>query len=158
MPRTIADGVVRISWVQTISSTAAPTVTELDAGTVISDELQSLDTPLDGEAVPSPDLSSAFRKTVAGTFGGEATGEFYRDDDGTDAMWVLFNRNDTGYIVIRRFGGSDTAYANADKVEVWQTRVITKSPAQMSADGSVQMFTVNFATLDEPVLNAVATT
>lgn len=155
MPRTISDGVVRISWVQTISSVAAPTTTELNAGTVISDEMQSLDTPLDGEAVPSPDLSSAFRKTVAGTFGGEATGEFYRDDDGTDAMWVLFDRGDVGYIVIRRFGGSATAWTAADKVEVWNTRVITKSPATMSADGSVQMFTVNFATLDEPTLNAV---
>lgn len=155
MARTIADGVVRISWVQTISSLSAPTTTELNAGTVISSELQSLDTPLDGEAVPSPDLSSAFRKTVAGTFGGEATGEFYRNDDGVDAAWALFSRNDTGYIVIRRFGGSDTAWTAADDVEVWPTRVITKSPAQMSADGSVQMFTVNFATLDEPTLNAV---
>lgn len=157
MPRLINDGEVRIAFVATLVDPATPTPTEANGGTNITPELQSLDTPLDGDAVPASDLSSAFRKTVAGQYGGDVTAEMYREST-TDAAYAAFPRNTTGYLVIRRFGGSDVTFANADDVEVWNVRVITRSPATMSADGSVQMFTVNFATLDEPIENAVITT
>lgn len=154
MPRLINDGEIKVAFLTTIANTAAPTTTEITAGDDITGFMQSLDTPLDGDAVPASDLSSAFRKTVAGQYGGDVTMEMYREST-TDAAYVLFPRNTTGYLVIRRFGGSDVAFAAADEVEVWNVRVITRSPATASADGSVQMFTVNCATLDEPVEDAV---
>lgn len=154
MPRLIADGEVKFSFVPTIADTSAPTVLEIDAGTDVTEWFASLDTPLDGSAVPAPNLSTAFRVTVAGKYGGEITGEAYRDDTADDA-WALFPRNTTGYMVIRRFGGSDVAYAVADELEVWHVRVITRSPAPMDEEG-VQMFTITMAVLDEPVLDAVA--
>lgn len=152
MVRVISDGEVKIQWAATISDTSAPTTTELGNGTELTGFLASLDTPLDGESVDSSDLSSAFNKNVAGTYGGGATGTFYRDDT-TDTAWSTLPRNTTGYVVVRRFGGSTVAWASSDAVEVWPVRVITRSPSSMDRN-SVQVFTVNFATTDEPVLSA----
>jgi hypothetical protein len=154
MARTIADGEVRATYAPTVANTSAPTVAEVEtAGTDITPFLSSLDTPLDGDAPDSSDLASAFNKSVAGTFGGGATGTFYRDDT-TDTAWTTFPRLDEGYITIRRFGGSGVAMVATDDVEVWHVRVITRSPATLDRN-SVQMFTVDFATLAEPVMDAV---
>lgn len=151
MARLISNGEVRIWWVDTISDPSAPTVAEITAGTDITGFLSSLDTPLDGNAVDSSDLSSAFNKTVAGKFGGNVNAQMYRDDTADDAF-DLFPRNTTGYLVIRRFGGSDVAEAAGDEVDVWNLRVITRSDVPLD-DESVQAFMANFAALDEPEIN-----
>ena len=155
MARLIADGEVRIQFVPGeagIVDLAAPTAAEITAGTDITPELGSIDTPLDGESVPAPDLSSSYRKTVAGGVSGEISATMYRDD-AIDAAWILFPRNTTGNVVIRRFGGSDVAIAAADDVEVWPVRIISRSPASMG-DTAVQAFTVTMAGLQEPELDA----
>jgi len=152
MPRTIADGEVVIMFAPTVANTSAPTAAEVGAGDDITPWLSSLDTPLDGDSVDSSDLSSAFNKTVAGTYGGGATATLYRDDS-VDTAWDLFPRNALGYLIVRRFGGSDTAIAASDDVEVWYVRVITESPATMDRN-NVQTFDVDFAVLEEPVLDA----
>lgn len=152
MVRVIADGEVKISWVTTIASVTAPTTAEMAAGTELTGYLSTLDTPLEGESVDSSDLSSAFNKSVAGTYGGGASGTFYRDDT-TDTAWTTLPRNTLGHLVIRRFGGSTVDYASSDSVEVWPARVIARSPSSLDRN-SVQVFNVNFATVDEPTLAA----
>jgi hypothetical protein len=149
MARTIADGEVRMSWVTGgISDINAPTQAECNGGTDITPFLSSLDTPLDGDAPDSSDLASAFNKSVAGTYGGGATGTFYRDDT-ADTAWDAFPRLTSGHLVIRRFGGSGVTFSTSQTVEVWPLRVITRSPATMDRN-SVQTFTVDFATTEEP--------
>lgn len=148
MARIISNGEVKIWWVTTIADTTAPTVAEIGAGTDVTGFMSSLDTPLDGNAVDSSDLSSAFNKTVAGKFGGNVNAQMYRDDTDDDAF-ILFPRNTTGFLVIRRFGGSDVAVGAGDEVDVWPLRVITRSDVPLD-DESVQAFTANFAALDEP--------
>lgn len=151
MPRVISNGEVRIWFVTTIADPDAPTVAEIGAGTDITPFLSSLDTPLDGNAPDASDLSSAFNKTVAGKFGGNVSGQMYRDDD-TDTAFTTFPRGTTGFLVIRRFGGSDVAEASGDLVDVWNIRVITRSDVALD-DESVQMFTIDLAALDEPSIN-----
>lgn len=151
MARLIANGEVKIAWATTIADPDAPTEAEVLAATDITGFVSSMDTPLDGDAPDASDLSSAFNKTVAGKFGGNVNATMYRDDT-ADTAYDLFPRNATGYMVIRRFGGSDVVFATADDVEVWPLRVITRSDSTMD-DGSVQMFTVNFAALDEPSID-----
>jgi hypothetical protein len=153
MPRLIADGEVQVHWVPSISTPSAPTVAEITAGTEITPFLSTIDTPLDGDAPDASDLSSAYNKTVAGTFGGNISAELYRDDT-TDTAWTTLIRNATGYFVIRRFGGSGVAIAIADEVEVYNSRIITRSPASLDRN-TPQMFTVDAAVLDEPELAAV---
>lgn len=152
MPRVISNGEVQIHWVPTISDPTAPTVAEIGAGTDITGFISSLDTPLDGNAPDASDLSSAFNKTVAGKFGGNVSSQMYRDDT-TDTAFALFPRGTTGYIVIRRFGGSSVAIAMGDDVDVWNLRVITRSDVALD-DESVQAFMVDFAALDEPDIGA----
>jgi len=159
MARRIYDGEIRVYWVPglaTITNLSAPTVVQITTtGEDVTEFMASLDTPLEGEAAPSADLSSAFDKTVAGTFGGTVSAEMYREDlPADDIAWPLFVRNATGYFVIRRFGGSTVAITALDEVEVWPLRVITRSPAAAER-GAVQTFNVNFAALDDPVLDAV---
>jgi len=157
MARRIYDGEIKVQWVpglDGIDDPNSPTLAEIATGTDITEFLQSLDTPLDGEAVPSMDLSSAYRKTVAGPFGGEITSVMYREDAVLDDIaFPLFPRNTTGNFVIRRFGGSTVAFAAGNKVEVWPVRVITRSPLAAES-GTVQGFTANFAGLDDPDLDS----
>ena len=148
MPRTISNGEVRIWWATTVSDPSAPTAAEITAGTEITGFISSLDTPLDGNAPDASDLSSAFNKTVAGKFGGNVSAQMYRDDT-TDTAFGLFPRGTTGYLIIRRFGGSTVAHAMGDEVDVWYCRVITRSDVALD-DESVQAFTVEMAALDEP--------
>lgn len=157
MARRIYDGEIKVQWVPGLNGIADrsfPTLVEINAGTDITEFLQSLDTPLEGEAVSSMDLSSAYRKTVAGPFGGDISTVMYREDDvADDIAYPLFLRNTTGYFVIRRFGGSTVAFADGDIVEVWPVRVITRSSAAAES-AVVQSFTANFAGLDDPVEDA----
>ena len=151
MARLIADGEVRIQWVpgeSAIADPSAPTKTEIDTGTDITPDLASVDTPLDGEATASPDLSSAFNKTVAGTYGAEVTIEGYRDDT-NDVLYPLFPRGTRGFLVVRRFGGSDVAMEVADVVDVFACRVVSRSNAPLDR-GSVQMFSTQMAVGQEP--------
>lgn len=158
MARRIYDGEIKVQWVPGLNGIADPefpTLVEVNAGVDVTEHLQSIDTPLEGEAVPSMDLSSAYRKTVAGPFGGEITTVMYREDEvADDIAFPLFPRNTTGFFVIRRFGGSTVAFASLDPVEVWPVRVITRSPAAAES-AVVQSFTANFAGLDDPELEAV---
>lgn len=155
MARIIADGEVRIEWVPGASGIAdptAPTAAEMGTGQNVTPEFSSMDTPLDGEAAPAPDLSSAFNKTVAGTFGGNVSLDAYRESV-TDTAWGLWPRGTEGFFVVRRFGGSDVAIAVADSVEVYKIRVITRSPNTLDR-GTVQQFTVEAAVQEEPELDA----
>jgi hypothetical protein len=152
MARLIADGEIRAVWVPGeagIADPTAPSAAAISAGTNMTPELASLDTPLDGEATAAADLSSGFNKTVAGTYGAEVTIEGYRDDT-NDILYPLFPRGTRGFIVVRRFGGSDVAIAAADVVDVFgPLRVVSRSNTTLDR-GSVQMFTTQFAVGAEP--------
>ena len=150
MARVIPDGEVRISEVATISDPSNPTVGEITAGTDITPFVQSIDTPLEGNRVPSGDLSSAFRKTSPGKFGGDVTMDIHRGTIAADdTAYDLFPRDTATHIVIRRFGGSTVAIAAADTVEVWPVRVVTRSPAALEEE-ALQMVTVDMAATDAP--------
>lgn len=156
MSRIIADGEVRIEFVpgaSGISDPSAPTVAEMATGQDVTLYFASMDTPLDGEAVPAPDLSSAFNSTVAGTYGGNISLDAYRESV-TDTAWGLWPRGTEGFFVVRRFGGSDTTIALADDVEVFLIRSVSRSPATLDR-GSVQMFGIEAAVQVEPTLDGV---
>ena len=152
MPRTIVDGELRATFTTTMSDPANPTVAESETGaTNVTPFTRSLDTPLEGEAVDASDISTAFNVTAPGRFGGSVSLQMYRDDT-ADTAWDLFVRNTTGYLTIRRFGGSDTAFTAGDVVEVWPVRVVTRSPSTADS-GSIQMFTVEMAATAEPAID-----
>jgi len=151
LARLISNGEVRVGWATAVADPANPTNAEVSGSTDVTPFMSSLDTPLDGDAVDSSDLSSAFNKTVAGKFGGNVNGTMFRDDT-TDTAYDLFPRSTIGYLIVRRFGGSTVALTTGDQVEVWNLRVITRSDNTLD-DNTVQAFTVNYAALDEPSID-----
>lgn len=133
MARFIPDGKIKVHYVPTIANTSSPKMTEINAGTNLTPFLRGLSTPFEGSVVDVSDVSSAFNKTAAGTFGGQpVNAEFYRDDvAANDTAYNLLPRGTKGNIVISRRGGSGTdgAIATGDKVDVWPIEVITRMPA-----------------------------
>ena len=82
------------------------------------------------------------------------TGEFYRDDgtgSTTDDAWDALPRLQQGYLVIARFGGTDTdnAIKVADVVEVWPVRVSQRSNSRVTR-GEALRFTSKFALSADP--------
>jgi hypothetical protein len=150
MARTIPDGEVRIHAVTTIADTTAPTQAEVQAGTDITPYLQSMDTPFEGNRVPAGDLSTAFRITAPGKFGGDVTMEIHRGTlAADDTAYDLFPRDTSTHIVIRRFGGSTNNIITTDVVEVWPIRVVSRSPHSLDEE-ALQMVTVDCAATAEP--------
>ena len=157
MSRVIADGEVRISEVATIADTTAPTAGEVAAGTDITPFLQSADTPVEGNRVNSGDLSTAFRITAPGKFGGDLTMEIHRGTIAADdTAYDLFPRDTVTHIVVRRFGGSGVAMATSDVVQVYPVRVVSRSPHPLDEE-SLQMVSVDFATTAAPDIDVTVT-
>lgn len=116
------DGTTRVAYVPSIASIAAPTVAELNAGTL----LQSYVTP-DGlvgfEAttaeVDTSSLASTFDTKGIGRDSFSGTMLRLKKQSGVDTPYGLMTRGTEGYIVIRRWIPETTAWAAAQKVEVY---------------------------------------
>lgn len=154
MARRQFTGEGRVWYVPTIANTSAPTTSEVNAGTDLTPFLRrdGLTTPQDGNTIDIADASSRFNKTAPGTYGGDAIEiAMYRDSvSGSDTAYAALPRDTAGYIVIRRFGGSTTAIASSQKVEVWQGTVISRAMEPIG-DNEPQRFTVRFSVEAVPV-------
>lgn len=122
MADSLADGNTRVDWVPTIASTSAPTTTELNAGT----RLDTFMTP-DGLVGFEPDtadvdtsaLSSTFDFKVAGRASFSGTMLRLKKQGAADTFYASSTRDTTGYVVVRRNVDADTAWASAQKIEVY---------------------------------------
>lgn len=145
MAKYIADGVIQLHFVETISDQASPTIAEIQAGTDCTAFLRALNTPLDGSTVDSATADSKYNTTVSGTYGGQAlTADFTRDSVyADDTAWTTHTRETTGFWVVSRRGGGGAAGAlqTGDRVDVWPIEVITRNPNAYSRN-SLEMFTV----------------
>ena len=160
MARITPDEYTKIHIVDSISTTSAPTIGEINAGTEVTGFLTpaGLDTPEEGTDADISSIASATDLSVPATIGGDVSGEFYRDDgtgSTTDEAWDAMARLQVTHIVISRFGGSgtDNAIIAADVVEVWQVRVSQRSNARITR-GEALRFVATFAKSAQPELTA----
>jgi hypothetical protein len=118
----VVDGTVRVAFVPTISNQAAPTTAELNAGTL----LQSVMTP-DGlqnwqpttAAVDNSALDSTFTTSTIGRDSfNNPTMQFKKQASG-DTVYNLLLRATAGFVVIRRYVASGTAWTTGQAVEVY---------------------------------------
>lgn len=161
MARVASTEVLRLQFVPTIASQAAPTVAELTAGTDLTPWLtpDGLNTPLNGSTIDVQAANSRYKATAPGSFGGDPiTAKFFRDDatsGGADTAYTTLPRLTTGYFVIRRMGPtSATAFAAAQKVEVWPITVISSNP-MATADNEAQKFEVSCSVQPAPSITGV---
>lgn len=147
MARRQATGEIRVSAVPSIANKAAPTVAELDAGTVLTEAMTrgGLSTPDSGDTIDASDLASRQNKTSRGNRGGDtASITCHRDSEAAaDGAWDTLHPDYDGNLVIRRFGGSDVGWAAGDSVEVWPVEVISRAMAD--AGDETQRFTANLS-------------
>ena len=90
MARYVHDGLTKVYWVTTISSQAAPTVAELNAGTSLAAFLKKdgLNISLSQNMVDNADLEDTFDAQGVGTYGGSMELTIFRDNSADTA-----NRN-----------------------------------------------------------------
>jgi len=122
MPRVAIDGTVRVAFVVTIASQAAPTVAELNAGTPLQSLItkDGLVTPSDQNNVDDAALADTFDGEIPGTFGGALTLTMKRQHaPDTDTAWNLVVYGTTGFVVVRRQFPQATAWAATQPVEVY---------------------------------------
>lgn len=157
MSRVASTEVLRLQFVPIIASQAAPTVAEINAGTDLTPWLtpDGLTTNLNGSTIDVQAANSRYKATAPGSFGGDPiTAKFFRDD-ATDTAYTTLPRLATGYFVIRRMGPtSATAFAAAQKVEVWPITVITANPMS-TTDNEAQKFEVSCSVQPAPSITGV---
>jgi hypothetical protein len=147
----------RVWFVTTLSSTTAPTATQINAGVDLTPFLRrdGLSTPNSGSVIDIADAASQFNKTAPGTRGGDAlTLNLYRESvAANDDAWDATAELTAGYIVVRRFGGSTVNATAGDKVEVYTGTVISREMQQIG-DNDPQRFNVMFSVESEPSMSA----
>lgn len=163
MARKMPIGNIKVWFLATPpANKAAPTAAEVTAGVDLTPFLQrdGLKTPKKGNTVDIADISDPYNSTAPGTYGGDPiTLGLFRDDT-TDTAWTTLlpvsastPLGTSGAFVIRRFGGSSTAIATSQKVEVWPVSVIS---AEVDDTGEkATAFTVTCAVTSPPNDRAV---
>lgn len=122
----IVDGFTKVWWVGTIANKAAPTVAELNAGMALEDTMTA--DGLQGFAADTADVdntsfSSTFNTVLPGRNSFSGTQLVLKKQDGTDTIFnTLKVRNVAGHVVIRDGMDHNTAWAAAQKVQVFPVR------------------------------------
>jgi len=122
---------MEIWLVPTVSDTAAPTSTELNAGAAIHQQmLGDLELPFEGSVAEAGDMSSRFNKSVPGDYGGQA-GSFSIHKEkllADDTVYTALARDVTGYlaVAVRGLATADT-WAIGDEVDLWPVTVLSRA-------------------------------
>jgi hypothetical protein len=147
MPRMVDLGVTKYSWVTTIASIAAPTVTELTAGKDISQYVVTTTAvgPTASDTVNEravTDTSNAVVPTI-GNYEGNLV--LFRDytagvpTAGTDVLETFNAAGILGYLVKRVGKPAATAFAATDKVQVYKFLTDTPQPSGGQGDGYLKL-------------------
>lgn len=167
MPRYGSTGRIAIVFVPTIAIPATPTITEITAGTKLSDYVtrDGLKTPSSGNTIDASDIGSRFNKTAAGTYGGDAAELMCHRESkaAADIAWTTLAQDTSGFLVVARAGlgqnmttglGTKDGTATAgDRVEVYPVTVISRAEAD-TADNATDKFTASLAITGEPEQDA----
>lgn len=152
----IVDGKTKVTFVATLASTTAPSAATITAGTDLTDTLTAdglVGFAPDTASVDNTSLGSTFNTVLAGRTSYSGTMLRLKKQTGTDTIYDLLVRDLTGYIVVRRGITKATAYAAAQKVQVYpiicgEVKDIDPEP------NSVQRYEIPLFISSEPNLRA----
>lgn len=154
MARYANDGMIRIQVVASISNIAAPTTTELNLGTDITNFVtkDGLTVPANQNMVDNSSLAETFDAQVVGSFGGAISLTGIRDA-ATDTFWDLVVYGTNTHLVVRRGIATATAFASTQDLEVYPIQWHEPTPAQ-TASNEQGRFTAQAAVTSQPNLKA----
>jgi hypothetical protein len=150
MARLASEGNVKVYKVPTVSSKAAPTTSEITAGTDLTPQLPTsgVEITWTQNNASLPMLDESFVASVVGTEQAEITLTGVRDDT-SDDFWDAFERGENFYLVVSRFGDAGSGSA----VEVYPCQ--SHRPVPLTpAENEFQQAQVTLAVYDTPVLDA----
>lgn len=160
MSRLMFPGTGKVRWVTTLSSTTAPTATQINAGVDLTPWLRQdgLNRSVTGALTDVADARDTYDRTDIGTYSASLEVTFLRDSTAaSDTAFTTLQRGTRGFFVVAPFGwtaGATTATA-ADRCEVWPA-VVSSLGADAEGKEKAQVIKVTFGVYDAPVLNAVA--
>jgi hypothetical protein len=150
MSRLTAEGNIKVYKVPTVSDKAAPTTSEITAGTDLTPYLPTtgVDITWTQNNASLPMLDESFVVSAVGTESAEITLTGVRDDD-SDDFFEAFARGENFYLVVSRFG----AAASGSAVEVYPVQ--SHRPVPLApAENEFQQAQVTLGVTDTPVLDA----
>jgi hypothetical protein len=148
----LLDGNLKASWVPTIASLAAPTVAELNAGVSLEDRLtpDGLNIGFDTNMIDNSALSSTYNTEQVGRSKVTTTLKYKAGAVGTtDTVATALTFRAVGYLVVRRGTDSATAFAAAQKVEVYPAQCGRPNP-EVPAPNAIQTVTVQLGSTGTP--------
>ncbi|HKS46352.1 MAG TPA: hypothetical protein VJT49_14825 [Amycolatopsis sp.] len=153
----LSDGNNKVSYVPTIANTAAPTTTELNAGTSLECLIMAdgLDINTDEDVVSAPKLCETTTSEAPGRSKTTIQLTCVRKDvPAEDVAWTTLLRGLSGYLVVRRGVAVTTAWTSAQKVEVYPVKFGQRRPIKPEQNG-VEKFMSQGYNSAAPTLDAV---
>ncbi len=151
MTRYVFEGTGEVHLVPTISSSGAPTATELNAGTELTEEMiGDLVLPFEGTPTDTADMSSTFNKQVAGDDGG-TPGTFTIHKHqllAADTVFTALVKGTSGYLCVAQRGLAGATWAIGDEVDVWPIEVSGR--VVLYGRGTNARAAITVAITDEP--------
>lgn len=151
----IIDGRVRVSWLTAVANLAAPTTTELNAGTALEDKItpDGLNIAASTNGVDVSNLKSTFTTMRAGRRAFDVSVTFHHDDT-SDTAYNLFIYRTTGFLAVRRGIDATTAWTSTQKLEIYPLDTGERSEVPPKPDGTWDMV-VPFFLMADPNTRAV---
>lgn len=145
----IIDGRVRVTFATTVAVIAAPTTTELNAGTSLQNQItpDGLDISVGTNGVDVSNLGSKFTAERAGRRKPSITIKFHHDG-ASDIAWNLLPYQTNGFLVVRMGIDATTAYASGDKVKVYPVESGEPFDEPTKPDGTWDFTVPMFTTAD----------
>lgn len=144
------DGMIKASFVPTIVSVAAPTTSELNAGTALESQLTAdgLSVSSDTASVDTSKLNSVANSETIGRDTYTLSVTYVRGSHtAATAIQTALVRGAAGYLVIRRDKLATVAWTTGDKVEVYPVICKTPNPSTPAAN-ALQTCSVGLAVTD----------
>lgn len=151
------DGNTRVTYVPSIANSAAPTTTELNAGTDLSCLVMSdgLDISTDESAVSAPKLCEDYDAEQPGRAKTTIKLTMARKDTpAEDIAWTTLQRGLAGFLVVRRGITYSSAWATGQKPEVYPVKFGQRQPVKGEPNSIEKFMSQPFVTA-KPTLDAV---
>lgn len=150
--RYIPAGVRQYYWVKTIANKAAPTRSELDAGTDLTAEINAVDGfTTSSDSVDAPDLGTRFTSKVPGRITADDSSlTVYLDENADEDIRSVLARDDEGFVVQFPEGDDETT-GTTHLMDVFPVKVASVTIQTGTDDpGTAQ---VTFTITSEPANN-----
>jgi len=151
------DGNIKLVYAPSIANIAAPTTTELNAGTALECFVTAdgLDVTVDEDVISIPKLCETFSAEAPGRAKYSISLTAVRKDvPAQDTAWNLLVRNTAGFLVFRYNTTVATAWATSQLVQVFPGKCGERRPMKPEMNGATK-FTSKWYVSSQPTLAGV---